>query len=973
MKKVLSVLLAAAMATGAATASAPKAVRAENPLAQNVYTADPAPMVYNDTVYLYTSHDADTLIDNFYTMPNWQCYSSTDMKNWTHHGTIMEDTDFSWAKENSAWAVQCIERNGKFYLYAPLEVAAGGGRGIGVAVADSPEGPFRDAIGKPLVGPNWDYIDPTVYIDDDGQAYLYFGNPSLYYVKLNDDMISYSGSIVKTDMDKFNTNGTKYTEGPWFYKRDGKYYMVYASQGVPESISYSMSDSPTGPWTPKGVIMPSGQAGLSFTIHSGICDYKDHSYFFYHNQKLSSNGFQRSVAVEEFTYNSDGTIPKILQTDNGPDQLESLDPFTRCEGETACYESGVETEKCSEGGMDACNIENGDYIKVAGVNFAEGAEKFTVSAASATDGGSIELRLDKKDGTLIGTCDISGTDGWQKWQEFTCDTDVSGEHDLYLVFKGGSGYLFNVDWWKFDGAGSASQGSSDESGILFSSSFEKGIDSWSGRGSASVALSSDEAYNSGKSAYVTGREAAWNGIGKNLPTSKFKAGQTYSFSSEVKYTSGPDAALFHYTLSYKGSDDVVRYKKIDSQTVEKGKWAQLCNKSFTIPSDASEAYIYVETEGSGTANLSFYVDDLVGAVENTEIEGAGRSPLAAYIPAGDVNCNGRIDILDLAAARKGLISGFDKSFYATAADADKSGECQVNDIVLINEYLLGLTTEFPDNTPVPPVSDYEYDPAVSYKEAPSDYYRKDCQQAGRVIKETYTGINGQNTLNVYLPYNYDPEKKYNIFYLMHGGGENENTVFGTDVEFDRMLDHMIMNNEIDPMIVVTPTFNKASAEKVWDEVKQSIVPFVESKYSTYAENTTPEGLEASRMHRAYGGFSMGAGSTWNVLINDINYFGYFMPLSGHCWGGAQAVINAVEGSKYKNSTYIFAATGTEDIAYGNMVPLINSLKNSSTFTYTSDFSKGNLYFLEAQGNTHWWGVVRHYIYDGLPSFFHEGQ
>ena len=207
---------------------------------------------------------------------------------------------------------------------------------------------------------------------------------------------------------------------------------------------------------------------------------------------------------------------------------------------------------------------------------------------------------------------------------------------------------------------------------------------------------------------------------------------------------------------------------------------------------------------------------------------------------------------------------------------------------------------------------------------------------------------------------------------MHGGGENENTIFSDDVKIDYMLDNMIANGDIEPMIVVTPTFNKCTAETVWKEMKESIVPFVEGKYSTYAENTTPAGLEASRMHRAYGGFSMGGGSTWNVLINDIDYFAYLMPLSGHCWGGADAVYNAVKNSKYKDSTYILAATGTEDIAYGNMVPLINSLKSKTdVFKYTSDFSKGNFYFLEAPDKTHWWGFVRHYVYDALPYFFHE--
>ncbi len=208
---------------------------------------------------------------------------------------------------------------------------------------------------------------------------------------------------------------------------------------------------------------------------------------------------------------------------------------------------------------------------------------------------------------------------------------------------------------------------------------------------------------------------------------------------------------------------------------------------------------------------------------------------------------------------------------------------------------------------------------------------------------------------------------------MHGGGENENVLINDSDKFyiNYLVENMINNGEIDPMIVVFPTFNKCEAATVWREMKESIVPFVESKYSTYAENTTPAGLEASRMHRAYGGFSMGGGSTWNVLINNIEYFAYYMPLSGHCWDGSSPILNTLKGSKYKDSTYILAATGTEDIAYGNMCGLINDLKKDPVIKYTCDFSKGNFFFLEAEGKTHWWGFVKHYVYDALPYFFRE--
>ena len=201
---------------------------------KNMYTADPAPMVYDDTLYLYTTHDEDNIINNFYTMKNWYVFSTKDMVHWENHGQILSLDDISWAVDR-AWAPQCVERKGKFYFYFPVQ--GRNGVEVGVAVADSPIGPFKD-IGHPLVSEgDWNDIDPTVFIDDDGQAYLYFGNPELRYVKLNEDMVSYDKSVgvvkVKMTEDAFgkggHNTGTTYAEGPWFYKRKGIYYMVYAA------------------------------------------------------------------------------------------------------------------------------------------------------------------------------------------------------------------------------------------------------------------------------------------------------------------------------------------------------------------------------------------------------------------------------------------------------------------------------------------------------------------------------------------------------------------------------------------------------------------------------------------------------------------------------------------------------------------------------------------------------------------------
>ena len=274
--------------------------------------------------------------------------------------------------------------------------------------------------------------------------------------------------------------------------------------------------------------------------------------------------------------------------------------------------------------------------------------------------------------------------------------------------------------------------------------------------------------------------------------------------------------------------------------------------------------------------------------------------------------------------------------------------------------------------------DFVYDANMNYRDM--DSYMGDCWGAqGQIVKETYSGINGNNTLYVYLPYGYDKNKKYNIFYLMHGGGENETTVFGNDVKIQNALDNLIKQGVIEPTIVVAPTFNKCEAATFWKEFRESVVQFVESKYSTYANGvTTLESLQASRMHRAYGGFSMGSLSVWNVFANCLDIVGYYMPLSGNYWYGntgedaARELNNVVERSGLADNQFaIFCATGTKDMAYGNMNPQMEAMKNMSHFHYTSDFNEGNFYYLVAQGKEHWWGHVKHYIAQALPYFFHK--
>jgi hypothetical protein len=279
-----------------------------------MYTADPAALVYEDTMYIYTGHDEAEIGGGWFVMRDWHVFSSTDMINWTDHGTCLSVDTFSWANAD-AWAGECVYRDGKFYWYVSVNHGTIGGKAIGVAVGNSPTGPFSDARGSALIttdmtpgGGDFDDIDPTVFIDDNGQAYLYWGNGSCKYVILNPDMISFSGSITAVDIPNFG-------EAPWIHKRNGIYYLSYTS-GLPSTIEYATGSSAAGPWSHRGrlndVVENCG------TNHQAIVQFREEWYFIYHNGALPDGGdHRRSVCIDYLYHNSDNTIQKVVQTTAG--------------------------------------------------------------------------------------------------------------------------------------------------------------------------------------------------------------------------------------------------------------------------------------------------------------------------------------------------------------------------------------------------------------------------------------------------------------------------------------------------------------------------------------------------------------------------------------------------------------------------------------------------------------------------------
>jgi len=282
-----------------------------------ILTADPSGHVWKDgKMYLYTSHDEECQED--FWMKDWHVFSSVDLINWTDQGVCLTVDSLSWA-DNYAWAPDCAYKNGKYYFCFPT----GKGKkdrvnpanstkwmGIGIAVSDSPIGPFKDAIGAPLWTEPY-ANDPCLFIDDNGKGYIYFHGGDDYMVaEMSDDLLSVNGTLKKMDMGDYEPK----MEGPWVFKRNGIYYYT-----MPENnkiLSYYTATSPIGPWKYKGIIMQEENGNN----HHSIVQFKGQWIVFYHRWLKTNSSCekkQRKVCAEYLYFNEDGTIKEVKRTDKG--------------------------------------------------------------------------------------------------------------------------------------------------------------------------------------------------------------------------------------------------------------------------------------------------------------------------------------------------------------------------------------------------------------------------------------------------------------------------------------------------------------------------------------------------------------------------------------------------------------------------------------------------------------------------------
>lgn len=308
---VMAATTTAVLLTAGATA------RAANPMVSNRFVADPSAHVFNGRMYVYATDDSDNS-GTYWDSTDWRAYSSTDAVSWTDHGQVFSLAGFSWAT-SLAWAPAAAQRNGYYYLYLPVDRTK-----IGVARSTSPTSGFSDPRGTPLIDAARDAntgvepIDPMTFVDDDGQAYLYFGGsykPKV--VRLNSDMITTSGSIL--DITINGAPGKGFAEAPWMHKRNGIYYYSF-STGWPGQIQYATATNPLGPFTYRGVALD--YVNVS-TNHASIVELNSKWYMLYHKNALAGGGgYRRSIVLDYLHYNADNTIKTVVQTaigTEGPD------------------------------------------------------------------------------------------------------------------------------------------------------------------------------------------------------------------------------------------------------------------------------------------------------------------------------------------------------------------------------------------------------------------------------------------------------------------------------------------------------------------------------------------------------------------------------------------------------------------------------------------------------------------------------
>lgn len=426
----------------------------------------------------------------------------------------------------------------------------------------------------------------------------------------------------------------------------------------------------------------------------------------------------------------------------------------------------------------------------------------------------------------------------------------------------------------------------EENSYYFHDGFEGSLCDWSGRGAATVLTSGRFAYAGKEALFVQDRTDEWNGTIYTL-SEEFKAGTEYSFSVNVTYADGPDARDFKFTLEYTNADGETAWSEIASGTTMAGQWVQLANTNYKIPDGAADCKIIVETTDGSLDN--FYIDEAIGAPAGTVIKGAGQ-PAIRRLLLGDVDCDGVITALDISMARMCLKDSITDTISNKAADVDKSGTVDYDDVKQINDFVLGRITEF--TAVVPPVKPMrtisEYTPVVqkNVKESEPDSSKaeKAGVQYGKIVSKSYYSdfCGREKKYNVLLPAGYSTDKKYPVLYVMHGYWENQDRMIieGNGTMYTRqIIGNAIAEGEAKDMIVVFPYIYSSQTQNdctAMDDANNTaydnfdtvltteLMPLIEREYS----------VATGRENTAITGFSMGGRESLNIGMKHPELFGY---------------------------------------------------------------------------------------------------
>ncbi|MGC9468362.1 MAG: family 43 glycosylhydrolase [Anaerolineae bacterium] len=398
-------------------------------------------------LYLYGSYDISG--DTTYCSHEYHVFSSPDMQRWTDHGVSFRSSEAHANPEAQLYAPDCMKIDEHYYL---CYCCSDGSEGI--AVSDSPGGPFRNAHG--VEGADGDGIDPAILLDDDGVVYYFWGQFELRGARLRDDLTGIDASTLVQSI--LTEAGHGFHEGASIRKRNGLYYLVYTdiSRGRATSMAYATSRSPLGPYEKGGIIIDNtGCDPETWNNHGSIAEFNGQWYVFYHRSSQGSK-FSRRVCVEPITFKADGSLDEVEMTTQGVsrplDATEPVDAFRACllsgRVRTASLPPDETTELWRE---HLTSTHNGDWAAYKYINFREGVTSFHARVSSLTYGGVLEVHIDRPSGPLVSACEVPCTGGWQRWSTLNARVQkpVQGVHTLYLIFKGGSHRLFDLESFWF--------------------------------------------------------------------------------------------------------------------------------------------------------------------------------------------------------------------------------------------------------------------------------------------------------------------------------------------------------------------------------------------------------------------------------------------------------------------------------------------------------------------------------------------